>query len=70
MKFSVFGKKIIEIVRKNNEWQAFYLGNEGKKRKAEDIVIPSSVRETEMEDHIADLFHELATPSNNEIKRL
>ena len=70
MKLNVFGKKIIEIIRKDDEWQAFYLGNEGKKRKAEGLIIPSSIHESEIDEYIADLFHEMATPSNSQVKRI
>jgi len=70
MKFNIFGKKIIEVIRKDGKWFAYYLGNEGKKRAAEEIVIPSTVQEAEIEDYLADVFHELATISNNEIERL
>ena len=70
MKFSIFDKKIIEVIRKDGKWFAYYLGNEGKKRAADGLVIPSSVKEAEIEDYLADVFHELATISNNEIKRL
>jgi hypothetical protein len=70
MRFNVFGKKAIEVVRNSGEWQVFYLGNEGKKRKAEDVIIPASISESEIEDYISDLFHELATPLNNDVKRL
>ena len=70
MKLNVFGKKVIEVIRKDNEWKVFYLGNEGKKRKAEGLVIPSSINESEIEEYIADLFHEMATPSNSEVKRI
>ena len=70
MKLNVFGKKIIEVIRNSNEWQAYYLGNEGKKRKAEGLLIPASINESEIEQYIADLFHEMATPSNSEVKRI
>nr|WP_164503433.1 hypothetical protein [Pleionea sediminis] len=49
---------------------AFYCGNGGVKRKANDISIPSSLEEDELEEYIADLFHEWATEERNEIKRL
>ena len=70
MKLNVFGKKVIEVVRTDNEWQVFYLGNEGKKRKAEGLIIPSSINESEIEEYISDLFHEMATPSNSKVKRI
>jgi len=70
MKLNVFGKKTIEVIRRDNEWQAFYLGNEGKKRKAEGLVIPSTLAESEIVEYISDLFHEMATLKNNEVKKI
>ena len=70
MKLNVFGKKVIEVVRTDNDWQVFYLGNEGKKRKAEGLIIPSSINESEIEEYISDLFHEMATPLNSKVKRI
>lgn len=68
MKMDIFGKKRMEVIRREGEWLAFYFGNDGKKRRAYDIVIPSSLSEREVVGYIADLFHEWATPSNSVIK--
>lgn len=70
MKFDIFGKRVLEVVRSNDEWLAFYCGNGGVKRKADDICIPSSLSELELDGYIADVFHEWATPDRNEVKRL
>lgn len=68
MKLDVFGKKELEVVRREGEWLAFYCGNDGKKRRAYEIVIPNSLSEQEVVGYIADLFHEWATPSISEVK--
>lgn len=68
MKLDIFGKKEMEVVHHNGEWLAFYLGNEGKKRKAQGIIIPSSLSEQEVVEYIDDLFHELATPEKSFVK--
>jgi len=70
IKFDIFGKRIIEVERSNNEWLAFYRGNNGVKRKAEGISIPASIKESELETYLADIFHEWATIERNEVKRL
>lgn len=70
MKFSIYGRKVVEVIRDGSGWSAFYLGNEGKKRKADGLVIPSTVREEDLVEYLADVFHEMATPANHEIKRL
>ncbi|MFT5700426.1 MAG: hypothetical protein ACI8ZB_003300 [Desulforhopalus sp.] len=66
MKLWVYGRKI-EILRSNDKWSVFYLGNEGKKRTAHDIVIPPELEKGEIKNYLEDLLHEWATPSNNQI---
>lgn len=68
MKLDIFGKQEMEVVRRNGEWLAFYCGNEGKKRKAQGVIIPSSLSEREVVEYIDDLFHEWATPENSSVK--
>ncbi|QSX31172.1 hypothetical protein JYB88_05910 [Shewanella cyperi] len=70
MKFDIFGKKILEVTRQGNEWQACYCGTGGVKRKAEDIRIPAGINEAELEDYIADIFHEWANAEHPHIIRL
>jgi hypothetical protein len=67
MKLDVFGKEV-EVLRVKNQWQIFYLGNEGKKRLATDVVIPSSTKEQDIASYLADIFHESATAQNPEVK--
>ncbi|MFK5947961.1 MAG: hypothetical protein QM500_04210 [Methylococcales bacterium] len=69
MRFNVFGKDV-EIRRSNNAWCIFYLGNEGKKRLAEDIYIPSEVTESELVKHLSDLCYEWARPNNMEVNKI
>ena len=69
MKLDVFGR-IVDVIRDGNRWMAFYPGNEGKKRRAEDIVLPPELKEENIIEYIADLCHEWATPGNSEVKRL
>lgn len=66
MKLNAFGRHI-EIVRHNDTWKTYYLGNEGKKRLAEDILVPSDLGEEELVGYIADLCHEWTTPRNNSV---
>ena len=68
MKFNVCGKKI-EVVRQEDRWAVFYLGEEGKKRTAYDIFVPSDLVEDEIQNYLGDILHEWATPSNNQIIR-
>ncbi len=66
MKFNVYGRKI-EIVRSTEKWEVFFLGDEGKKRMAHDIFIPSDVRQKDLKNYLEDILHEWATPENDQV---
>ena len=69
MKLNVFGR-LVEVARDGTSWKAFYLGNEGKRRLAEDIIIPPHIQEEQIIEYVADLCHEWATPNRNEVRKL
>lgn len=66
MRFDIFGREII-VERDADRWMAYYPG-EGKRRSA-DIVIPPELTEEELVGYLADLFHELARPGQQEARR-
>lgn len=66
--FSVY-TRLIAIVRQDAGWAAFVLGADGKRRAA-DFVIPDFVTEDELCEYLADLFHEVATPTNGDVHRI
>lgn len=68
-KFDVFGRAVL-VSRPGTRWQAYYLGNEGKRRRADDIVIPSSLSENEIRQYLADLCHEWATTAHPDVRAL
>jgi len=67
-RFNVFGR-VIAIQRVGASWQAFSVGAEGKRRPA-GFVVPEFIAEHELEQYLGDLFHENATPTNGEVRRL
>lgn len=67
-RFDVFGTTV-EVTRRAGRWLAFYPGTDGKKRPATDIVIPDDIPETGLEQYLADLCHEWATPKHQEVTR-
>lgn len=69
IKFDVFGRDIT-IVETSNGWQAFYPGVEGKRRPASDIIVPSGISESELEQYLGDLCHEWASERNNSVTRV
>ena len=59
LRLNAFGR-FLDIERVNNQWVVFAKGNEGKRRKASDIVIPSSLKKSELITYLDDLLHESA----------
>ena len=68
LRFNVFGR-LVAITGAPGNWQACYPGNDGKRRPA-DFVIPHDVREDDLQEYLADLFHEDATPRRSTVQRL
>lgn len=66
MKLNVFGREL-EVVCRDGQWLAFYLGNEGKKRLAGDLVIPVEIDESALLTYLADVYHEWATPTQERV---
>ena len=67
--FDVYGKRIA-VQRMDTGWTCFLLGSEGKRRPANELVIPAFVTDDEILQYLADVLHECATPHNGEPKRL
>ena len=68
LRFKVFGK-LIAVAPTPAGWTTYLLSQDGK-RTAADIVVPAFIKEDEVGQYLADLLHELATPTNNEVVRL
>jgi hypothetical protein len=68
LRFNVFGE-LIAVTPTPNGWETFLLGQDGKRRRA-GIVVPSFVTEAELGQYLADVLHELATPTNNQVVRV
>lgn len=68
LRFRVYGR-LIAVVRRDENWTAFQLGADGKRRPA-DFVIPDFVTDDELCEYLADLFHEAATPTNGDVQRI
>ena len=69
IKLDVFGK-IVLAIWKDDAWETFYLGSEGKRRIATNIQIPSFVDESDIESYLIDLCHEWASDEHPTVKRL
>ena len=67
-RFDVFGH-LVAIRRVDDGWQALALGNEGKRRPA-GFVVPSFIEADGLGQYLADLFHESAKRSNDQVTPL
>ena len=64
-RFDVFGTRVaIRAVPAG--WEAFALGDDGKRRPA-GFVVPAFVAADELQQYLADLFHESAKPWNDRV---
>lgn len=69
LRFDVFGRQV-PVTKSGKEWAAYYLGAEGKRRPATDILVPSDVSESEMRQYLGDLCHEWAAERHPSVIRL
>lgn len=67
-RFDVFGRRVA-IRATPAGWEAFELGNDGKRRRA-GFVVPDFVAADELAQFLADLFHESAKPWNDRVMPL
>ena len=68
LRFNVFGR-LIAVTPTSAGWTTYMLGQDGKRTVA-DIVVPAFIKEDEVGQYLADLLHELATPTNNRVVQL
>lgn len=69
LRFDVFGRQVL-VASTSNGWVTFYLGDEGKKRSARDIVIPPDIPKSEIVQYLDDLCHEWATERHPSVRQL
>jgi hypothetical protein len=65
-RFDVYGRKV-GVIRKDDCWEAMYLGPDGKHRPAPGIIIPPSARSSDLGRFLADLLHEFASPERPDV---
>ncbi len=69
LRFDVFGQLVV-VAESKGGWATFYVGAEGKRRPATDIVVPQDMPESGIEQYLDDLCHEWATEEHPNVKRL
>ncbi len=68
MKFDIYGRFVLEIIRRNGRWAVFRAGA-GTRRPEPDLVIPPDIAEGELAGYLEDVYHELARPERG-VRRL
>jgi hypothetical protein len=51
-------------------WQLFAVSHDGKRSLVRDVAIPDFIPESGLEQYLADVFHESATPTHPRVRRL
>ena len=69
IKLDVFGT-MIQAIRTSDGWEVYYLSEEGKRRPATEIFVPSFVKETEIDNYLDDICHEWASEKHPKVRRL
>ena len=67
MRFDVYGRFQLEVLREKGQWVVYKLGPGTQVRS--DFVIPSSVAAREVGTYLDDLLHELSGP-NQSVRQL
>jgi hypothetical protein len=69
IKIDVFGRMVL-AQQFDKGWSTYYLSGDGKRRLANDIIVPSFVDQSEIENYLADICHEWASEKYPEVRRL
>jgi hypothetical protein len=68
MRFNVFGR-VLAVRRAGKAWRVYVIGMDGKLGEA-GIVIPDFIAESDLEQYLADIFHEHARSGMDEVRRI
>jgi hypothetical protein len=69
IKINVYGR-MVTVEKTDDGWAVFYPGADGRRRPAEDLVIPDFIGESELENYLSDLCHEWASARHPAVRRL
>ena len=64
MKFNIYDRFVLEIIRKEKRWIAFRIG-EGVKMPESNLIVPQDLEESDLIIFVEDIFHELAQPGKS-----
>lgn len=58
MKYDIYGRFQLEVLRENDSWAVYRLGA-GTRLPADEVVLPAELKASELAVFLDDLFHEL-----------
>jgi hypothetical protein len=58
MRFDVYGRFQLELVRENRTWRAYRIGS-GTRAPMTDIAFPDTLDQRDIAGYLDDMFHEL-----------
>ena len=61
MRFDIYGRYQLEVIREGDSWKIYRLGV-GRRAPVHNLVIPPGAQPHELEMWLDDLLHELAEP--------
>ncbi|MGI9508529.1 MAG: DUF7661 family protein [Geminicoccaceae bacterium] len=61
MRFDIYGRFQLEVVRDGDRWSAYRLDN-GKRRSMPDLIVPSGLHADDVGTYLDDMLHEWAKP--------
>lgn len=64
MKFDVYGRFQLEVLREKEAWVTYRLAL-GTRERDTNVLIPASLKPEELAEFIDELFHELARPGQS-----
>ena len=64
MRFNVYGRFKLDVVREGNQWAVYRL-ELGKRIRVREFAIPSSLGEAEIGTLLDDIYHELGKPGQS-----
>lgn len=64
MRFNIYNRFVLEIIREDERWIAFRIG-EGIKAPDDNLIIPQDLEPSELITFLDDMFHEFARPGRS-----
>jgi hypothetical protein len=68
VKYDVYGRFVVEVIRRGGEWETYRV-DEGKRLRMREVAIPPAMSMDQIPCYLDDLWHESASPGKS-IRRL